>query len=97
MRGIGKRRGSDPSEDGDSGRPTAAEIDRQLTSWPPRRIASWSLMIAAGVVVVQHLIAHAGVQPLPLSMGWQDILVGYPTAALLGLIGAVLVDPRPRI
>lgn len=98
MRGIGKGRGTAGSPTpGVAARPTAADINRQLRSWSPRRILSWTLMILAGVIVVQHLLAHAGEQPLPFSMGWQDILVGYPTAALLGLAGAVLADPRPRI
>jgi hypothetical protein len=78
-------------------RPTQAEINRQLRSWTPRRIASWSLMLGGVLIAAQHLVAHAGFRPLPFSMGWQDLLVGYPMAALLALAGAILIDPRPRI
>jgi hypothetical protein len=85
----------DPPAEGQ--RPTQAQINGQLRAWRPRRIASWSLMILGVVVAVQHLVAHAGTRPLPLSMGWQDILFGYPAAAMLGIAGLVLIDPRPRI
>lgn len=73
------------------------EIDRQLRSWPPRRIASWALMTGALIVAVQHLLAHGGAAPLPFSLVRQDIFVGYPTAALMGLVGLILLDPRPRV
>ena len=75
----------------------ATDVDKQLRQWPPRRIASWALMILAVVVAAQHLIAHAGERPLPLTMGWQDLLVGYPTAAVLAIAGLIVLDPRPRV
>ncbi len=81
----------------DEARPTAADIDRQLRAWPPRRIASWALMLTGLAIAVQHLVAHAGFRPLPMSMGLQDTLLGYPTAAILVIAGAALLDPRPRI
>lgn len=80
-----------------SARPSQAEINRQLRSWPPRRIASWALMIGGVVIAGQHLVAHAGFRPLPVSMGWQDIFFGYPMAGLVAVVGAVLIDARPRI
>lgn len=70
---------------------------RSSLSWPPRRIASWTLMLGGVIVAIQHLLAHGGWQPLPLSMGWQDIFVGYPMAGLLLIAGAMLLDPRGRI
>jgi hypothetical protein len=89
---------SDPRQaSGVKNRPTQAEINRQLRSWTPRRIASWSLMLGGVLIAAQHLVAHAGFRPLPFSMGWQDLLVGYPMAALLAIAGAILIDPRPRI
>lgn len=87
----------DRSGKGSVARPTQADIDRQLRAWPPRRIASWALMLLGVVVAAQHLVAHAGFRPIPISMGAQDLLIGYPTAALLFIAGAVLVDPRPRL
>lgn len=71
--------------------------DRQLSNWTRRRVISWSLFVLAGFVAVQHLFAHAGFQPLPFSMGWQDLLVGYPTAAVLAVAGAIALDPNPRL
>lgn len=70
---------------------------RPLTSpvpWPPRRLASWSLMLLGVLVAAQHLLAHGGLRVIPLSMGWQDILIGYPTAGLVFLVGAMLIDPH---
>ncbi len=73
------------------------DIDRQLNTWTWRRITSWTLFGLALVIVVQHVFAHAGWQPLPFSMGWQDLLVGYPTAGLLAIIGAFMLEARsPR-
>jgi len=31
---------------------------------------------------------------VPLSMGWQDILLGYPMALALFVAGAMLADPH---
>lgn len=78
-------------------RPSQKEIDRQLRQWPPRRVASWSLMGLGVLVALQHLVAHAGTRPLPFSMGWQDLVVGYPMAILLVIAGAMMLDPRSRI
>ncbi|MFC5175117.1 hypothetical protein [Nocardioides taihuensis] len=74
-----------------------SDIDKQLSNWSRRRILSWSLFGLAGLVAVQHLLAHAGLRPVPLSMGWQDVLIGYPTAIVLAIIGAIALDPNPRI
>jgi hypothetical protein len=74
-----------------------SEVDKQLSNWSKRRVLSWSLFGVAGLVAVQHLVAHGGFRPLGLSMGWQDILVGYPTAIGLAIIGALMLDPNPRI
>ena len=74
-----------------------SDVDRQLSSWSKRRVASWSLFGLAAVVAVQHLVAHAGWRPIPISMGWQDLLIGYPMAIVLAIIGAVMLDPNPRI
>lgn len=71
------------------------EIRRQLNPWPPRRIVAWSLFVLAIVIAVQHVLAHGGWRPIPLSMGWQDILIGYPMAGVVAFIGAMLLDPRP--
>ena len=74
-----------------------SDIDHQLSNWTKRRVRSWSLFGLAAVIVVQQLVAHAGWSPIPLSMGWQDVLIGYPMAAVLAIIGAMALDPNPRI
>ena len=74
-----------------------SEIDQQLSNWSKRRVLSWSLFGLAGLIVVQHLLAHAGFRPLPFSMGWQDLLVGYPTAIVVAIVGGLALDRNPRI
>ena len=77
--------------------PAQREIDRQLSTWSKRRVLSWSLMGLAVVVAATHLLAHAGWRPIPMGMGRQDLLLGYPMAALLFLAGLIALDPRPRL
>lgn len=77
-------------------RATQAEINRQLRHWPPRRIAAWSLFALAVVVAVQHIIAHGGFRPIPLNMGWQDLLIGYPMAGLIFIVGLFVLEPRSK-
>lgn len=72
------------------------DINRQLRRWTPRRMAAWSLFVLAGVMAVQHIVAHMGVRPLPMSMGWQDLLVGYPMAGLILVVGAFVLEPRAK-
>lgn len=67
------------------------------SSWSKRRILSWSLFGSALLVAGQHLVAHGGFRPLPMSMGWQDLLVGYPMALILAVAGGIALDPNPRI
>lgn len=74
-----------------------SDIDKQLSNWSKRRVLSWSLFALAGLIAVQHLLAHAGFRPIPISMGWQDILVGYPAAIVIAVIGGIAMDPNPRI
>lgn len=73
---------------------TQRDINRQLSGWSRRRIAAWALFGLALVIVVQHLLAHSGWQPLPFSMGWQDLLLGYPMAGLLAIVGAFMLEAR---
>lgn len=72
-------------------------IDKQLSLWSKRRVLSWSLFALAGIVAAQHVLAHSGFGPMPISMGWQDLLIGYPTAGLLAIAGGMALDPNPRI
>jgi len=67
---------------------------RQLSTWTRRWVIAWSLFALAFLVAVQHVFAHLGWRPLPFSMGWQDILLGYPAAALIALAGLLTLDPE---
>ena len=73
------------------------DIGRQLSNWSKRRILSWSLFGLAGLIAVQHVLAHGGFRPISISMGWQDLLIGYPTAIVIAIIGGIALDPNPRI
>ena len=64
--------------------------------WTRRRVVSTSLLTVAPLIAAQHIVAHLGYRPIPLSMGWQDILIGYPMAAVLAIFGAMALDPHPR-
>ena len=62
---------------------------------PRRRAAAWILFGLAFFVAGQHLLAHSGWRPLPLSMDWQDNLLGYPTAAVIAITGAMMLERQP--
>lgn len=75
--------------------------ERARSGWTRLSHQPWvygSLFALSGVIVIQHLFAHAGFQPLPMGMGWQDLVVGYPMAVVLGIVGLILwgSDPTPR-
>lgn len=70
------------------------EVGRQLRARTWRRTVGWALVSLAVLVAVVHLLAHLGLRPLPLTMGWQDLLVGYPMAALLAIVGFVYLSQR---
>ncbi len=57
-----------------------------------------SLFVLALLIVAQHLIAHAGLPLLPFSMGWQDIVIGYPAAGVVAILALVVwgKDPTPH-
>lgn len=73
---------------------TNREIARQLSGWTRRRIIGWALITVAAIVAVQHVLAHSGLRPIPLSMGWQDLLVGYPMAGLLLVIAVIVLGQQ---
>ena len=70
-----------------------ADINRQLRGWTRRRLSAWTLFVLAALIGGQHVLAHLGVRPLPLTMGWQDLLVGYPTAFLVLIVAAFVLEP----
>lgn len=85
-----QRRAAARTPEGRAARDRQRLVNRQLRVWTPRRLFGWTLAAIAVAVAVVHWTAHIGYRPIPLSMGAQDLLLGYPAAALLG-VGAVMV------
>lgn len=66
-----------------------------------QKIAGWVLVASAAVVAVNHFLLHVNALDVLvfLSQGWQDLLAGYPIAAVMALAGVVLLgqlDDPPR-
>jgi hypothetical protein len=57
-----------------------------------RRALSYGLFGLAVVVAVSHIAEHGGLLRF-FSPGLEDRLIGYPTAAVLAILGAILL-PR---
>ncbi|KDE97137.1 conserved hypothetical protein [uncultured Mycobacterium sp.] len=53
-----------------------------------RRVLGWALVGIGAVMAVVHMITHLGRLRI---IGLQDLLLGYPMAALLILVGFFLV------
>ena len=70
------------------------EINRQLHPWTKRRVAAWILFVIAFVVAVNHIFAHLGDRVVPMGMGTQDLVIGWPMAGLIALAGLMIIDPR---
>ena len=70
------------------------QVNRQLRVWTPRRVLGWVVAADAIAVALVHWVAHIGYRPMPLTMGAQDLFVGYPAAALLGVVAVVILGQR---
>lgn len=70
-----------------------AEGRRQLTlrQYQMRRFGGWSLVGVGVAVGVSHWLAHLGLWRFA-SEGVMDITAGYPTAALLVVIGSIVLS-----
>lgn len=66
------------------------DLNDQFKHARRRTLAAAALAIAALIVAIQHLLAHAGWRPVPLTMGAQDLFMGYPVAMLIG-VAAVFI------
>jgi hypothetical protein len=62
-----------------------------LAHYRARKIAGWSLVVLAVLVGVSHWVGHLGAFHIA-SPGMEDLLVGYPTAFLLGVLGAFVLS-----
>lgn len=54
------------------------------------------LLTLAAALVPTHLAEHAGVIRL-MPRNWEDLLIGFPTAALLGLAGFIALIWRDNL
>lgn len=68
----------------------SARRRRQAVKTRRLRIVGAGLMLLGLVIGVGHVFEHLLVLRL-IPLGWQDLLIGYPTAGVLILTGFVLV------
>jgi hypothetical protein len=69
----------------------AEERKMTLGAYRRRRVLRWSLVTLGVIVGVQHFLSHLGFFSL-ISPGVDDIVAGYPLAALLGIAGVIVLS-----
>jgi hypothetical protein len=78
--------------------PTAGGAqDDAAKKWRRRRIflrSGQALMIVGAVVAIVHWLTHLEAFGPGQPPGWLDLAVGYPTAAVLILVGAILSSKK---
>lgn len=74
----------------------AAERRRQHLRGRRRSRIAYVLFGLAVLVAGSHIVEHLGVFQL-LSPGWQDLLIGYPTAGILAVAGGMLPPGRAYV
>lgn len=73
-----------------------AGADKRRTQWralPPPTPRQWAgrvCLVLAPVIFITHVLEHVEVLRL-MSPGLEDLLIGYPTAIVLAILGARLV------
>ncbi len=55
-----------------------------------RRALAYVLFVLAPVVIISHILEHGGVFQL-FNPSLEDLLVGYPTAFLMVIVGAIFL------
>lgn len=66
-----------------------AEARREYQNQRRRHIAAFALLAFAAVMAISHLFGHAGVFE-PLSPKLADLLIGWPMAMLIAIVGAIV-------
>ena len=89
-----RRRAAARNPEDRAARERQRQVNRQLRVWTPRRVAGWVVAVVAMAVALVHWLAHVGYRPIPLTMGAQDLFVGYPAAALLGVVAVIILGQR---
>ncbi len=72
------------------------QLNRQLRFWTPARLLGWALVAIGVLVGLVHWLAHLGWRPIPLTMGWQDLVLGYPMAGAIIVAAAVFLGRKSR-
>jgi hypothetical protein len=97
-----RRRGRGPSRRRDKAaeaRATATQASQRraeggkitVEAYRRRRVIGWTLVGFGVAIGLQHLLSHLGFFHV-ISPGWDDLLVGYPMAALLGITGSIVLS-----
>jgi hypothetical protein len=58
-----------------------------------RKMLGWCILVVAGAMTLLHMLTHLGRWEL---FRYQDLLVGYPSAAVLAAIAVWLLAGSPR-
>jgi hypothetical protein len=58
-----------------------------------RRILGWALVAVGTAMAVVHMVTHLGRLKI---VGYQDLLIGYPMAAILILAGFIVVGATAK-
>jgi hypothetical protein len=61
------------------------------------RIVGWTLVTLAAVVAVTHWLQHVGAITVLRPEARADLLIGYPTAGILGLLGVIVLGRRKTL
>lgn len=71
-----------------------SDADQKRQDWKKKqakRRTAYALMVLALVVAVSHLLEHLDVIQILPNPAAQDLLLGYPTAGILLVIGLILL------
>lgn len=77
-------------------KPQKAAYTAAYRKWLAVRVVGFVLMAVGVVMAVVHIGAHLGNFSLLPTVGLQDLLIGWPMAAVLFLVGAVFASRRVR-
>ncbi len=92
-----KRRAKDQASRAHAARREQDEAAERRQEWEKRRNRSrtaYILMVVGVVVAGSHILEHLGVIRLLPNAALQDILIGYPTAGVLVVLGLAMLPAQ---